>query len=564
MQVTDDKVKRMIKRIVSYLIVFTLLLSLNCPADGYTVPDTVRIGLYYKDTSEYVDTAVSYIHLSSSSGLTLLEKINGNKQALLNYDLTTEITVRKDTWYKKEGTEFTESSESGLASYGGDKIGPYHVQLGNSFQDIALLREYIAILAGYGITAYPAYDDGTWHAWCGFYTGNADAQSALAMISATSGETSCSVIQPGSDKIVAEKSDGSTVMLYVQKAGALQFSAGTLAGQRIVKQGSRNYRGSIEVKRLTASDMTVVNELNIEEYLYGVVPKEIESWSHTEALKAQAIAARTYTANNRTRHKSLGFDLCTTTRCQVYGGYDAENELTNAAVNSTAGKVVTYNGELAATYYFSSDGGYTEDVRYVWGGTGYPYLISVEDKYERGNSWNYSWIKTFTVDELTQIMDQKQYNIGTIKRIDITETSPIGRVTRMIVVGTSGQKEFVREGCRLAFGSLPSQWFTYTTDSLLIAMNDEFNIAAVTYTPAMVITADEQIVSLQESASEVTVIGADNMLSTQTGAPTTFSFTGKGWGHAVGMSQEGAKGMAEAGFTCEQILTHFYAGTVIR
>lgn len=553
----------MLKKIVSYFFVLTLLLSLSYPADGYTVPVAVRIGLYYKDTSEYVDTAVSYIHLSSSSGLVFSDKINGNIQTLITHDLTTIITVRKDTWYKKDGTGFTESTESGLASYGGVKIGPYHVEIGNSFQDISLLREYITGLAGYGITAYPAYD-GTWHAWCGFYASNADAQSSLALISASSGGTACVIIQPGSDKIVAEKSDGSTILVYVQKTGALQFSAGTLAGMKTVKLGSKNYRGVIEVKRLTASDMTVVNELNIEEYLYGVVPKEIESWSHPEALKAQAIAARTYTANNRTRHKSLGFDLCATTRCQVYGGYDAENELTNAAVDNTAGKVVTYNGELAATFYFSSDGGYTEDVRNVWGGTTYPYLVSVEDKYERGNSWNYNWVKTFTVEELTQIMEQKQYDIGTVKRIDITGTASTGRVTGMIVVGTTGQKSFFREGCRLAFGSLPSQLFTYTTDSLLIAMNDEFNVAAVTYTPTMVITADGQIVPLQESASDITVIGADDVLSSQTGAPTTFSFTGKGWGHAVGMSQEGAKGMADAGFTCEQILMHYYTGTVVR
>ncbi|MDD4189005.1 MAG: SpoIID/LytB domain-containing protein [Eubacteriales bacterium] len=553
----------MFKKIVSSLCIITLLLSVPCRAKAYTLPETVRIGLYYKDTSEYVDTAVSYIHLSSPSGLNISDKINGNIQTLLTHGLTTVITVRKDTWYKKDGDVFTASTESGLSSYSGVKIGPYHVEIGSPFQDIALLKEYIVFLAGCGITAYPAYD-GAWHAWSGFHTSNADAQSAMEMISAAAGQTACTVIQPGSDKIVAEKSDGSTILLYVQKSGALQFSGGVIAGMNTVKLGSKNYRGAIEVKRLTASDMTVVNELKIDEYLYGVVPKEIESWSHPEALKAQAIAARTYTANNRNRHKSLGFDLCPTTRCQVYGGYDAENDLTNAAVDATSGKVVTYNGELAATYYFSSDGGYTEDVRYVWGGTGYPYLVSVEDKYERGNSWNYNWVKTFTIEELTQIMKQKQYNIGTVKRIDITATSPTGRVTEMIVVGTEGQEKFVREGCRLVFGSLPSQWFTYTTDSLLIAMNDEFNVAAVTYTPTMVITADDQIVPLQDSISDITVIGADNVLSNQTGAPTTFSFTGKGWGHAVGMSQEGAKGMAEAGFTCEEILTHYYTGTEVR
>ena len=151
----------------------------------------------------------------------------------------------------------------------------------------------------------------------------------------------------------------------------------------------------------------------------GVVPKEIEPYSHPEALKAQAVAARTYTIKNLSKHGTYGFQLCPTTDCQVYGGYSCESAASNAAVNATKGLVVTYNGSPASVYYFSSSGGFTENVRNVWGNLTYPYLTSVEDKYEKGDSYNYSWTKTFTIDRLTEIMASKGYNVGNVQSVSI-------------------------------------------------------------------------------------------------------------------------------------------------
>ena len=146
----------------------------------------------------------------------------------------------------------------------------------------------------------------------------------------------------------------------------------------------RAYRG-ILVLKTTPKGMALINVLNLEDYLKGVVPQEMapEIFSEPEALKAQAVAARTYAVKNLGLYRELGYDLCDTQKSQVYGGLSAERPLSNRAVEETAGEAVLYKGKLINALYTSTCGGRTERSENVFGGTPLPYLVGTECIYEK-------------------------------------------------------------------------------------------------------------------------------------------------------------------------------------
>ena len=173
--------------------------------------------------------------------------------------------------------------------------------------------------------------------------------------------------------------------------------------------------------------MTLINIVNIEQYLYGVVPAEIEADAPLEAIKAQAVAARTYTYRNINRYSKWGFDLVDTVDSQVYRGYDGERATTNQAVNETKGKKMLYNGSLAQVFYFASSGGMTANVKEVWGSE-IPYLVSVPDPYESQTSYRYIWEKTLTAEEIKKILFISGVEIGDIVSVSAEEYSPQGEL----------------------------------------------------------------------------------------------------------------------------------------
>ncbi|MDQ2870619.1 MAG: SpoIID/LytB domain-containing protein, partial [Acidobacteriota bacterium] len=139
------------------------------------------------------------------------------------------------------------------------------------------------------------------------------------------------------------------------------------------------YRGSLRVLVNPRGTLNVVNRVDLEEYLYGVVPAEMgpKRFDELEALKAQSIAARTYAMAHRGQFESEGYDLCATPKCQVYSGLSAEDPLSNAAVDATRGLALASGGRFADALFISTCGGRTEDVENVFGETPVPYLVSV-------------------------------------------------------------------------------------------------------------------------------------------------------------------------------------------
>ncbi len=159
--------------------------------------------------------------------------------------------------------------------------------------------------------------------------------------------------------------------------------------QSYLSFNGRSYRG-LFILRGTAKGVVLVNRLNVDDYLKSVVAGELnpEQFNALEALKAQAVAARTYAIKNVGQFKDLGYDLVDTPRSQLYSGMEAEHPLSTRAVDDTRGEVVKYKGELINALYMSTCGGKTENVENVFSGNPSPYLTSVECTYEKQPEWH--------------------------------------------------------------------------------------------------------------------------------------------------------------------------------
>lgn len=290
----------------------------------------------------------------------------------------------------------------------------------------------------------------------------------------------------------------------------------------------------------------VINYVHTDNYLYSVLGKEMSSSFPQEALKAQAICAKNFVLGEKGRHK--GYDVCATTHCQVYSGVSGESDATRAAVDAVSGKVAYYNGEIVPLYFFATSGGATESVKNVWG-MDVPYLQSVSDPYEPADrALRHTWTVTLTAEEVRNKLSGKGVNIGDITSITIDETTGSGRVLALTFHGTSGSHTVRRETCRTILG-LNSQWFTIASGDLVATTGPVGGNAVIT---------GNGIQSL-EGYSILSANGV-SLFSGLASPAKVFTINGRGYGHGVGMSQWGAYGMAEQGYSYEDILTHYFTG----
>ncbi len=215
------------------------------------------------------------------------------------------------------------------------------------------------------------------------------------------------------------------------------------------------YRGSVQID-VTDGKLRAVNMVGLEQYLYGVVPSEMPFMWHPEALKAQAVVARSYALATR---RTGAFDLYSDTRSQVYLGIEHEKPSTNAAVNATAGQVVLYQDAVAKTYFFSTSGGRTASAEDVWGKP-VPYLVSVPDPYD-SISPHHDWGPlVFTGAKLAKMMKMK----GRVLDLQ-PELNSSGRIKVVNVVGTKGTLAVPGADVRRRLG-LRSTWFSVGVLSL--------------------------------------------------------------------------------------------------
>lgn len=266
-------------------------------------------------------------------------------------------------------------------------------------------------------------------------------------------------------------------------------------GDGYVWIGDRWYRGETKLVH-DGSDLTVINQVNVEEYLYSVVGGEmIASWP-LEALKAQAVAARSYALHKQQHASNRLYDLKSTTASQVYKGIKSETPRTVEAVNSTQGQVLTHGDRPILAVFHSSSGGHTENVEDIWTRP-LPYLRGVID-YDQ-TAPVYQWEKTISNRE----MGRRLGDLGTIRSLIPEQTTPQGRIVKLKVVGDR------------ATTSISGNQFRK-------ALNLRSTLFRVDPTPQ------------------------------------GFTISGRGFGHGVGLSQWGAYYLAKQGANYRQILGHYY------
>lgn len=338
------------------------------------------------------------------------------------------------------------------------------------------------------------------------------------------------------DQVLIGSSKPLLLSYHEPEATTILFDAQYGQGYFWAGRRDRVYRGSLEFIKFNQG-LTVVNRVNVEEYLYSVVPSEIPARWPQAVLEAQAIAARTYTFANLGRFNNRGFDLLATVASQVYNGVESEAKSVTEAVDATRGMILTHDSKPISAFYYDNCGGHTESSLNAWGFSA-PYLQAVPDKLlparncflapaelqawlksrpkAYSNHPNYSnrsayrWSHWVTREEIENRL-KLPAEFRPILSLTVVERSVSGRANKILIKGTGGEKTLKGDAIR-SLGGLRSNLFVVQPK-----------------------------------------LGAD-------GLPESFVFTGGGWGHGVGMAQSGAAGMAAAGYTAAEILAHYYQG----
>jgi len=276
-----------------------------------------------------------------------------------------------------------------------------------------------------------------------------------------------------------------------------------------LSHNNKSYRGTFIVF-LSGDNLMLVNKVELEKYLYGVLPSEVSFSWEKEVLKAQAVAARTFAIYNRLNNKTPEYDLDSTVASQVYSGRDVEAGATNKAIDETAGEVLVYDDEVIQAFFHANSGGRTASSAEVWGGK-LDYLPSVDDPYS-ANAKKYKWEYSVNAAKLGEILAKNGLETGYVNDISISERTESDRAKTVIIHG----------------------------------VNKDIKV---------------------KSKDLRAYIGVDQLRSTNFDIQKrgdTIYFNGKGWGHGVGMSQEGARQMADEGRDYKEILRYYYKGAKLK
>lgn len=304
----------------------------------------------------------------------------------------------------------------------------------------------------------------------------------------------------------------------------------------LVSINGRTFRGDALV-RAASNGVTAVNLVDIEDYLLGVVPQEIgrRPAGELEAVKAQAVAARTYAIGNLGGRESLGFDYFASVQDQVYGGVSDEDPVATRAVRETRGQIVTYDGVPILAYYSSTCGGRTAAIEESWPWRGsIPYLRSVSDRvpgtdrYYCDASNRFRWSATWTRTQLLETLG------ATLREYTGAPIDPIARIGSFTLTRNRSERAtiaFDANGERYVIRSDSIRWVLRLPGG--VGMNSSLI---------------ERIESEPDTGDDV----------------STLTVLGRGWGHGIGMCQVGALGRARSGQRYTEILRAYYTGTEIR
>lgn len=326
------------------------------------------------------------------------------------------------------------------------------------------------------------------------------------------GSSTNAIVRDGSGQVLGQitamdgfsaQATGGNVAIANWKASRIWIEP---SGDGLVWIGDRWYRGRT-LLAASSNQITAINYVDLEKYLYSVLGGEMPPTWPLEALKAQAVAARSYALHQREKTANELYDVGNTTAWQVYEGVEDEYTSTQQAVDATQGQVLAYEGNVIEAVFHSSSGGHTENVEDVWTQP-LPYLRAVPDYDQEAPV--YQWEKTFTQSELSSLIS----GVGNIRSMVPERKTPQGRIVTMRVVGDAGEKVISGNAIR----------------SALDLKSTLFEVKALTN-------------NTQDKAGSGTL---------------RFQITGRGFGHGLGMSQYGANGLARRGYNYQQILLHYY------
>ncbi len=569
-----------------FSICFLFLLSIfnaNCYAVSL---GQVDVGLIYGQNNQFP------IGVTSTDGFGLYFNNSAGNQ-VIDFSAYSNLVFYKDGFFDSS-RKLVESNE---VYYSNNQVkGGYHLEIGQGYETYESAIAVIASIQAITEQAFLVYDD-QWRVFQGAYLKESDANVALSQVKAALNGYKVTVALPNDARVIVGTKD------------AILFAYDSLENEFVFKTtvftlNDVKYRNSFLIKRLSNSDFTFINRVTMPEYLYGVLPKEAsESWP-IEALKAQAVASKNFALTIGSKYTSYGFDVDATVNSQVYGGYSVEKPRCNQAVDETDGYALAYQGTLIPMYFHSSSGGITDNSENVWSGT-LPYIRSTTDFYSLGAP-NTDWSAKLNKSEIEAKLIQAGYNVGSLTQVKILSRAESGRVLEFEFIGNLGKATVAKDKVRSVLGAsvIKSTLFSFdpdtavtdvaaikagaanqdssTTKPINLGENGAMPKLAINVAPTYGVLLDSELSYYQSGAvtnkkvDKNALMASDDIYQTnsQINKPYLYNstesfditdgyvvFYGHGYGHGLGMSQWGAKVMADLGFDYEAILKYYYKDT---
>lgn len=553
------------KTLLTTLFVVTFF-ALTAVSAAAASDDTVKVGLRYGSSALFSANLENAV----GSGYEFGYFDDDREFEPLGWtdERTISMTAAGDIYMNTSGT-YSAAPPSG----GYRRMGAWHVEIGG-FRDFDDAQDAAWDYDG----GYPAWIDWEYVVRVGCYDTRDEAEDAAADLgegrAVKSSSTGVVVTVTGTTELLFEFDCNGILDLGVLPDGRGDDAVTWFKGYR--------YAGGFEYARVTGGNISVINVVDLEDYVKGVITSEMSGAWPLEALKAQAVCARTYARRTSKHLSAYGFDVCSGSDCQVYNGVgQTASAASDRAVEETAGECLYYDGYLVQDpVYHSSNGGATEDVANVWE-TAKGYLKGKEDPYEAMTSIpNYSWTVTYSASELSWILQQKGYDVGTVQNVYVSEYTPMGNVRKVTFEGSGGTKTVTGDNCRTIFYS---STYNKSVKSLRFSINgggpsgsggvyvNGSGSSLGSLDGVSVISGSGRITSLDggtftaiTSSGTSTVTAGGGTARPAASNSGSFTITGTGNGHNVGMSQYGAKAMAEQGYDYLDILEFYFTDITVR
>lgn len=533
-----------------------------------TVTQPIRVGIYYIYGSNNC-LAFSHNITSIKGGMVMYSTFGEEYTFYKTWDRG--ITVMRDFSAKQNSNGLYYHTTSGNTHIIYHCVTEQPVAL----EELDKTIEGFKTILGKDSVVFPLYVSGKAYVAVGTYA-NKDASAAdcenmknklgVSFVPRVPNNTSLSVVDTASGEILF-KIDTQDQALYVRPSQAHDSENYIKSAVGNIFDGTFEYKANI-------NGMYLVNILDIEDYIKSVLPYEISASWPDECLKAFSIVVRSYTLSMLGKsHKQQDFDMCDETHCQAYRGRLRSTDRTDAAVDTTKNVVLAYNSKVCETFYHAISGGITESCELVWGGTGYPYLVSQtvpDEKY-----WNYTngvWKFEVSEKELFEYVQKNstvsRYVKHPITSIRVSKYTDAGYAYELEIIDTSGTvSTFTKcDNVRSILTKYAKSSRLTIGKSSEIIVNDGQKMTIDPYNITQTDKDGKPVISTIAVGSDVgkqVISGKGELSNLSAETSSNYIISGTGWGHGVGLSQYGARDMANNGYLWHEIATYFFPGAYL-